>query len=372
MDSDIIKRAEYTEFLNEIKERIRIAQTKAILSVNRELIYLYWNIGKSIVEKQEDMGWGKSVVEQLAKDLRREFPDVKGFSSRNIWRMRAFYLAYTEDVKKFAQAVPESSSKDLAQLVLGLDGVNLPQAVAEIPWGHNVVLLEKIKDIQERLWYAEQTKINGWSRNILVHQIESDLYGRQATAVKTTNFPESLPSPQSELVEQAIKDPYIFDFITIEKDARERDLERALIEKIKDFLLELGMGFAFMGSQYHLEVEDKDYYIDLLFYHHRLRCLVAIDLKISEFIPEYAGKMNFYLSALDDTMKHPDDQPSVGIILCKSKSGPVAEYSLRDMSKPIGVAEYKLTPKLPRNLRGKLPTPKQLTEVLEDEKTKDG
>jgi len=369
MDSDIIKRAEYTEFLNELKERIRIAQTKAILSVNRELIYLYWNIGKSIVEKQEDMGWGKSVVEQLAKDLRREFPDVKGFSSRNIWRMRAFYLAYTEDVKKFAQAVPESSSKDLAQLVLGLDGVDLPQAVAEIPWGHNVVLLEKIKDIQERLWYAEQTKINGWSRNILVHQIESDLYGRQATAVKTTNFPESLPSPQSELVEQAIKDPYIFDFITIEKDVRERDLERALIEKIRDFLLELGMGFAFMGSQYHLEVEGKDYYIDLLFYHHRLRCLVAIDLKISEFIPEYAGKMNFYLSALDDTMKHPDDQPSVGIILCKSKSGLVAEYSLRDMSKPIGVAEYKLTPKLPRNLRGKLPSPKVLAEALEDENT---
>jgi len=347
MGSDLIKHSEYIQLLNELKERIRVAQTKAILSVNKELISLYWDIGKSIVEEQEKMGWGKSVVEQLARDLRREFPDVKGFSARNIWDMRRFYLAYK-------------------------DCPNLRQAVAEIPWGHNLAIINKIKDEKQREWYIYQTLQNGWSRNILIHQIESDLYGRQASAVKTTNFPETLPSPQSELVEQTLKDPYIFDFITIEKDARERDLEKALIEKIKDFLLELGMGFAFMGSQYHLEVEDKDYYIDLLFYHHRLRCLVAIDLKIGEFIPEYAGKMNFYLSALDDVVKHQDDQPSVGIILCKSKSGLVAEYSLRDMTKPIGVAEYKLTPKLPRDLRGKLPSPKQLAEVMEEDKTEEG
>ncbi len=369
MGFDLTKRSEYVHFLNELKERIRIAQTKAVLSVNRELISLYWDLGKRIVEKQKEMSWGKGVVEQLAGDLRQEFQDVKGFSPSNIWRMRAFYLAYTEEVKKLAQAVRESSSKDIAQPVRDINGINLPQAVAEIPWGHNVVLLEKIKNIQKRLWYAEQTKVNGWSRNVLVHQIESDLYGRQAAAIKTTNFPETLPPPQSELVEQAIKDPYIFDFITIEKDAKERDLEKALIEKIKDFLLELGMGFAFMGSQYHLEVEGRDYYIDLLFYHHRLRCLVAIDLKIGEFIPEYAGKMNFYLSALDDMVRHPEDQPSVGVILCKSKKGLVAEYSLRDMSKPIGISEYKLTSKLPKELSGQLPSPKQLAEALKDENT---
>ena len=346
MGSDLTKHSEYIQFLNELKERIRTAQTKAVLSVNRELISLYWDIGKRIVEKQKEMGWGKGVVEQLARDLRREFPDVRGFSARNLWDMRRFYLTYE-------------------------DHPNLRQAVAEIPWGHNLVIINKVKDRNRREWYIQQTIQNGWSRNVLVHQIETDLYARQVDAIKTTNFPETLPAPQSELVEQTIKDPYIFDFITIEKEAKERDIERALISRIRDFLLELGMGFAFMGSQYHLEIEDKDYYIDLLFYHHRLRCLVAIDLKIDEFIPEYAGKMNFYLSALDDIVKHPDDQPSVGIILCKSKSKLVAEYSLRDMSKPIGVAEYKLTPKLPSAFRGKLPSPKQLAEVLVDEKTED-
>lgn len=368
---NLTKRSEYVKFLNELKERIRTAQTNAVLSVNRELISLYWDIGKSIVEKQNEMGWGKGVVEQLAKDLRREFPDVRGFSPSNLWRMRAFYLSYTKEIKKLAHPVREITSKKLAQFVREIDGVNLPQVVAEIPWGHNVVLLEKVKNPMERLWYAKQTKINGWSRNVLIHQIESGLYERQATAHKTTNFLKTLPSPQSELVEQTIKDPYIFDFITIEKDAKERDIEKALIEKIKDFLLELGIGFAFMGSQYHLEVDGKDYYIDLLFYHHKLRCLVAIDLKIGEFIPEYAGKMNFYLSALDDKVRHPDDKPSVGIILCKSKSKLVAEYSLRDMNKPIGVTEYELMSKLPSTLRGKLPTPKQLAEALKDERAED-
>lgn len=341
MDSDLIKQPEYAEFLKELKERIRIAQTRAVLTINNELISLYLDIGKRIVETQKDMGWGKSVVEQLAQDIRREFPDVKGFSARNLWDMRRFYLAYK-------------------------DNPNLRQVVAEIPWGHNLAIINKVKDPSQRQWYVHQTVQNGWSRNVLVHQIESGLYGRQAVAAKTTNFPKTLPSPQSELVEQTIKDPYIFDFITIEKDAKERDLEKALIEKLRDFLLELGMGFAFMGSQYHLDVEDKDFYIDLLFYHHRLRCLVAIDLKMAEFIPEYAGKMNFYLSALDDMVRHPDDQPSVGIILCKTKKGLIAEYSLRDMSKPIGVSEYKLTPKLPKELSGQLPNPRQLARLLKE------
>jgi predicted nuclease of restriction endonuclease-like (RecB) superfamily len=305
MSSDLIKRLSYAEFLNELKERIRTAQTKAVLSVNKELISLYWDIGRRIVESQKESAWGKGVVEKLAGDLRREFPDVKGFSARNLWDMRRFYLAYS-------------------------DHLNLRQLVAEIPWGHNLAIINKVKDPSQRQWYLHQTIQNGWSRNVLVHQIASDLYGRQAAAIKTTNFSETLPSPQSELMEQTIKDPYIFDFITIGKDAKERELEKALIEKIRDFLLELGMGFAFMGSQYHLEVDGRDFYIDLLFYHHRLRCLVAIDLKMTDFMPEYAGKMNFYLSALDEMVRHPDDQSSVGIVLCKSKSGLVAEYSLRD------------------------------------------
>lgn len=343
MASELVEGSEYAEFLNELKERIGTAQTRAVLAINKELISLYWDIGKRIVENQKEMGWGKSVVEQLALDIRKEFPDVKGFSARNLWDMRRFYLTYK-------------------------DHQNLRQAAAEIPWGHNLVIINKVKNQVQRLWYVHQTVQNGWSRSILVHQIESDLYGRQVAAVKTTNFPKTLPSPQSELVEQTIKDPYIFDFITIEKDMKERGLEKALIEKIKDFLLELGMGFAFMGSQHHLEVEGKDFYIDLLFYHHRLRCLVAIDLKMNEFVPEYAGKMNFYLSALDDTVRHPDDHPSVGIILCKSKRQLIAEYSLKDIDKPIGVSEYKLTSILPANLSGQLPTSQQLAGLLKEVK----
>lgn len=339
MGSELRDQAEYVQFLDELKARIRIAQTRAALRINKELLLLYLDIGKRIVEKQEELGWGKSVVEQLALDLRHAFPDVTGFSSRNLWHMRTFYVAYKDDPI-------------------------LQQLVAEIPWGHNLAILAKVKEHAQRLWYVQQTIQNGWSRNVLVHQIESDLYSRQVAAVKTTNFPDTLPSPQSELVEQMIKDPYIFDFITIARDAKERDLEKALLEKLTEFLLELGVGFAFMGNQYHLEVAERDFYIDLLFYHHRLRCLVAVDLKLSEFMPEYAGKMNFYLSALDDLVRQPEDQPSVGIILCKSKQGFIAEYSLRDMTKPIGISEYRLTPTLPERLRRHLPNPQQFAGVL--------
>jgi len=244
---------------------------------------------------------------------------------------------------------------------------NLRQLVAEIPWGHNLVLLNSVKDIEQREWYILQTIENGWSRAVLVHQIETDLYGRQTAAEKITNFPVTLPPPQSDLVQQTLKDPYIFDFLTLGRETQERDLERALVEKIKDFLLELGAGFAFMGSQYHLEVGGEDFYIDLLFYHHRLRCLVAIDLKMGDFQPEFAGKMNFYLSALDDLVHHPDDQPSVGLILCKGKSQTIAEYALRDMSKPIGVAKYRFTTQLPKDLAKALPAPRDLERLMEEE-----
>jgi predicted nuclease of restriction endonuclease-like (RecB) superfamily len=331
----------YEAFLKDLKSRIRSAQIKAALSVNRELIMLYWEIGRAIVNQQERAGWGKSVVERLSRDLRHEFPEVTGFSARNLWDMRRFYEAYRDEP-------------------------NLRQLVAEIPWGHNLVVLNSVKEQEQRKWYIHQTIDNGWSRAVLVHQIETDLYHRQVRAQKITNFPATLPPAQSDLAEQTLKDPYIFDFLSLGEEARERDLERALLEKIKNFLLELGSGFALMGSQYHLEVEGEDFYIDLLFYHHRLRCLIAIDLKMERFKPEHAGKMNFYLSALDDLVRHPQDQPSVGLILCKGKKKTIAEYSLRDVSKPIGVSEYRLTTKLQGNMADALPDPRQLERLIEE------
>ena len=269
----------YPAMLEDIKSRIHAAQIRAALSVNRELIELYWDIGKLITARQKNEGWGKSVVERLSADLRNEFTQIAGFSPRNIWRMRSLYLAWTKGIQKLTQAVAE------------LDGENLPLPVAEIPWGHNILLLGKLKSPSKRLWYAIKTKELGWSRSVLVHQIESDLYGRQGKAI--TNFPETLPAPQSDLANQLLKDPYHLDFLAIGPDVTERQLEMALLERLKIFLLELGKGFAFVGNQVHLEVGGKDFYLDLLFYHLHLRCYVVIDLKVEEFKPEFAGKMNY-------------------------------------------------------------------------------
>jgi len=328
----------YDDFLRDLKQRIRTAQVRAVLAVNRSLVLLYWQIGRDILTRQQQQGWGAKVIERLSADLRSSFPEMKGFSPRNLKYMRAFAEAYLEE--SFVQ-----------------------QVVAQIPWGHNVRILDLIKDPTERLWYAQQTIQYGWSRNILVHQIESGLYRRQGKA--TTNFDRTLPQPQSELAQQLLKDPYNFDFLSLGKDALERDLERALIDHIRDFLLELGVGFAFVGSQYHLEVGGQDFYVDLLFYHLRLRCYVVVDLKMSDFQPEFLGKMNFYLSAADDLLRHPDDQPSIGIILCKSKNQAIAEYALRDLNKPIGVSAYQLQSALPEQLKSSLPTIEELEDVLE-------
>lgn len=351
----------YPALLHELKRRIRAVQLEAAVSVNRELIALYWHIGKSIVERQRSEGWGKSVVDRLAGDLQREFPGVSGFSPSNIWRMRSFYLAWTEEV--LAQPARESGgASKLAQPVRELDGQNLPQAAAEIPWGHNVILVEKVKAPAPRLWYARQTLEHGWSRAVLVHQIESDLFKRQGKAV--TNFQATLPPPQSDLAQQVLKDPYNFDFLTLDPDARERELEQGLLAHLRKFLLELGAGFAFVGEQHHLEVGGEDFYIDLLFYHLRLRCFVVIDLKMEPFKPEFAGKMNFYLSAVDDLLRHQDDQPGIGLILCKEKNRLVVEYALRDTRKPIGVSAYRITHRLPQRLKGSLPTVEQLEAEL--------
>lgn len=352
--------ANYPELLEDLKSRIRTAQIKAALSVNRELIQLYWSIGESIVQRQDDEGWGKAVVERLSGDLRSEFPDITGFSAANIWRMRAFYLAWTEEI--LAQPVQESEgSSELAQAVRDLDGRTLPPPVADMPWGHNIVLLQKLKDPAQRLWYARQTSEHGWSRAVLVHQIESDLFTRQGSAA--SNFASTLPAPQSDLAAQVVKDPYVFEFLgNLAADVSERQLERKLIHHIRDFLLELGKGFAFVGSQYHIEVDDQDFYLDLLFYHLHLRCYVVIDLKVEPFKPEFAGKMGFYVNAIDRLVRDPGhDQPTIGIVLCKEKSRVIVEYTLRDANQPIGVATYRL---LPEPLKDELPTAESLENEL--------
>jgi len=329
----------YDEFLRGLKERIRTAQVRAALAVNRELVLLYWRIGQDILERQRQSGWGSKVIDRLAADLRSAFPEMSGFSPRNLKYMRAF-----------AEAWPD---EDFVQ-----------QVAAQLPWFHNCTILDKLKNLAERIWYAQQTIENGWSRNILIHQIESNLFHRKGKAI--TNFDRTLPAPQSELAQQIIKDPYNFDFLSLGSEAKERDLERGLIAQLQKFLLELGVGFAFVGSQYPLEVDGEDFFIDLLFYHLKLRCFVVIDLKMDQFRPEYAGKMSFYLSAVDDLLKHSSDQPSLGIILCKTKKKMVVEYALRDTSKPLGVAEYRITAALPERLKGNLPSIEDLEAELSE------
>lgn len=324
----------YDRFLQDLKTRIRTAQIRATLSVNRELTLLYWDIGQEILTRQAEAGWGAKVIERLAKDLKREFPDIKGFSRSNLMYMRAF-----------AEAYPDPA---IVQAVLG-----------QITWYHNIALLEKTKNPEERLWYAQETAINGWSRNVLVLQIESELFQRQGSAV--TNFDLALPQPQSDLAKQLVKDPYCFDFLDISHQSEERELERGLIDHIRDFLLELGMGFAFMGSQYPLTVSNKEYRLDLLFYHTHLHCYVVIDLKMGEFEPEYSGKMNFYVTAVDNILRRAGDQPTIGLIICKSKDRTIVEYALNAMQKPIGVSTFQLKNQLPETLQGNLPTIEQLT-----------
>ena len=327
----------YAQFLADLKSRIQAAQLRASVAVNRELVLLYWQIGRDILERQQRESWGAKVIDRLAVDLKREFPDMKGFSVRNLKYMRRFAQVWTDD--GFVQ-----------------------QVAAQLPWFHNCVLLDKITDDDTRTWYARAAIHHGWSRAVLVHQIESDLHRRQGKAI--TNFDRALPPPQSDLAQEVTKDPYNFDFLMLGEEAHERDLERGLLEHLRKFLLELGVGFAFVGSQYQLTVGGEEFRIDLLFYHLRLRCYVVIDLKTVPFQPEFAGKMNFYLSAVNSLLRHPDDPPSIGLILCKTKNQVIAEYALEDYSKPIGISEYRLAESLPDKLQGSLPTVEELESEL--------
>lgn len=306
---------EYITVVDTIKKEIQSAQYRTAVQANTELLRLYYSIGKEInIHKV----WGNKFIENLSMDIRADYPTNKGFSVRNLKYMAKFAATYSE--QEFVQ-----------------------QAVAQIPWGHNIVLLDKITDSEQRRWYAETCQKNGWSRNVLIHQIESGLYERQVLNSKVSNFKQRLPSPQSELATQTMKDPYVFDFIPFREDMLERDIEQALVRDVTKLLLELGTGFAFLGNQYHLNVGGDDFYIDLLFYNLNLRCYVVVELKTGEFKPEYAGQLNFYLSAVDGILKKDADNPSIGLLLCKSKNNLVAEYSLKDISKPIGVSEYKVT-----------------------------
>jgi len=325
----------YGALLSELKQRIRGARVKAALSVNRELVLLYWDIGRRILLAQEQEGWGSKIIDQLSADLRQAFPEARGFSVRNLKYMRSFGAAYPE--APFVQ-----------------------QVAAQIPWFHNCTLLDKVKDPVQREWYIRAVIEHGWSRAVLIHQIESDLYGRQGQAL--TNFEHSLPAPQSDLARELVKDPYNLDFLALTDDISERELERSLLDHLKEFLLELGKGFAFMGSQYHLEVGDQDYYLDLLFYNTILRAYVVIDLKVEAFKPEFAGKMNFYLNAVEDQLRHPDDQPPIGLILCKERHHVTVEFSLRGMNQPMGVSEYRL---LPKDVQATLPSPEEWQAELE-------
>jgi predicted nuclease of restriction endonuclease-like (RecB) superfamily len=327
----------YEDFLRDLKERIRAAQVRAALAVNQELVLLYWQLGQLILTQQQQQGWGAKVIDRLAKDLRQEFPEMKGFSSRNLLYMRTFAESYPDE-----------------QIV--------QQLVAQIPWGHNVRILDQLKDQKERLWYVRKTIEQGWSRAALVHQMESGLYQRMGGAV--TNFDQTLPQAQSDLVKQILKSPYNFDFLSLGQEAQEREFERALVDHIRDFLMELGVGFAFLGSQYPIEVDGKEYRLDLLFYHVRLHCYVVIDLKVVEFEPEFSGKMAFYVAAVDDLLRSPMENPTIGIILCKSKRKTTVEYALRYLQHPVGVATYQLRDTLPEPLQGNLPTIEQLEVEL--------
>lgn len=324
----LINNNEYLDIIETIKLEIKSAQYKAAVSVNRELIMLYYNIGRIINEHKT---WGNKFIENLAADIRISFPDTKGYSVRNLKYMAKFAAEYPDE--QFVQTVS-----------------------AQIPWSHNCVILDKVKEFSKREWYIRKTCENGWSHSVLVHQIESGLYERQETAEKISNFESRLAAPQSELAVQTMKDPYVFDFIPFREDMVERDIEEALVKDVTRLLLELGTGFAFLGNQYRLNVGGDDFYIDLLFYNLNLRCYVVIELKTGEFKPEFAGQLNFYLSAVDGILKRDEDNPSIGLLLCKSKNNLVAEYALKDMSKPMGVSEYTITKSLPEELEKQLPS----------------
>ncbi len=346
--------AEYRKWLRTLKDKIRSTQIKAALAVSVTLIEFYWEMGKMIAEKQTK--WGSRFLETLSNDLRREFPAMEGFSVTNLKYCRLFY-SYTsnsprlEDLKRIR---PQDGDE--------LEMEELKKQMLLLPWGHIKIIINKIKDYEESIFYIQQTISNNWSRDVLALQIKTDLFKRSGKAI--SNFDKTLPEPQSELAQQTLKDPYIFDFMSLAFSAREKEVEDQLIEHITKFLLELGKGFAFIGRQYRLAIADSEYYLDLLFYHTRLKCYVVIELKNTKFIPEYAGKLNYYLSAVDSLVKQQDDNPTIGILLCREKNNIEVEFALRDLGKPMGVSEFTIAENLPENFKSSLPTIEEIEGEL--------
>ena len=359
-----LKTTEYREFLREIKSRIQSAQLKAAVSVNQELLRLYWDLAACIIARQQSSAWGDGILGQISHDLQTEFPDMKGFSRRNLELMRQWYRFWSGTNAIAKQAVSQLEKSAIGQQAVAQSdsALYVQQLLLQIPWGHNLVIISKIKEQGEALFYVQQTIQNNWSRAVLTHHIESRLYQREGKAI--TNFKATLPAPQSDLAQQILKDPYNFDFLLLRKKHDEKELEDALIEHVTRFLLELGAGFSYIGRQYKLEVGGDDYYIDLLFYHIRLHCFVVIELKAVKFKPEFAGKLNFYVSAVDGILKTEQDKPTIGIIICKSKNDVVVEYALKDIHKPIGVSEYMITKNLPAEFQSSLPSIEQIEAEL--------
>jgi predicted nuclease of restriction endonuclease-like (RecB) superfamily len=377
--------SDYPAFFAALKERILHARTSAARAVNRDLVLLYWDIGHAIVEKQQTAHWGDSVVERLAADLRGEFPDMKGLSSRSIWEMKRFYLAYSKpDFLQQAAAelkrIPKSRRSEFLQQAVAEIGRTkvltrsvseiLSQAVRELvaacPWGHHLLILNKLTAPAARLYYLRATAQFGWSRSILLNQIKAGAYERAVKEKKTHNFPLALPENLAEQADEMLKSRYNLEFLGIARAVKERELEDRLVTRLQQFILELGYGFCFVGRQYRLVLGRKEYFVDLLFYHRFLKTLVAFDLKIGSFEPEHAGKMDFYLNLLNEKERAQDDQPSIGIILCAEKDDVEVEFALKTKTNPIGVAEYQLQPKLPAQFKGRLPTAKQLSDAVRE------
>ena len=353
----------YREWLASVKRRIHAARMKIALSANRELIAWYYELGAQISERESTAQWGTGFIDAFSRDLKTAFPGVGGFSAKNLRYCRAFFRFYC-DSAIWQQAVAKLDSVPW----VGVDA-ELASRIAQIPWGHNILIFTKCASVDEAGFYIAQTIEQGWSRDVLALQFKSRLYDRAAKSV--TNFSSTLPAPQSDLAQQTLKDPYVFDFMAMTAPYNERDVERQLSQHITQFLLELGKGFAFIGRQYHVEIAENDYYIDLLFYHVTLKCFVVVELKNRKFTPEYAGKLNFYLSAVDTLLKRDDDQPSIGLLLCRDKNNIEVEFALRDMNKPMGVSEYTLVETLPDNLKGAMPTVEEIEQDLKQLKAED-
>jgi len=378
MSSDLVIDREYKVWLSEIKLKVRNVQIKAALKVQTELFTFYWDLGADIVAKQTLAKWGDGLIEQLSKDLKAEFPEIKGFSRSNLMYIKKWYLFYSSATllnqivqqavaqlpagQKVQQPVGQTWEVEKSQQVVDQIRQRAITHITRIPWGHNIAIITKCKNIDEALYYVQCTLTHNWSRSVLVHQIESGLYKREGKAV--TNFALTLPKPQSDLATQTLKDPYVFDFLTMTKDYDERDLENALVSHVRQFLMELGAGFAYMGKQIALQVGEREFFIDLLFYHTKLHCYIVVELKAVDFEPEHAGKLNFYLKAIDSQLRTDRDQPTIGILICKKKDKIVAEYALSDIHKPIGVSEYRLTESIPDTFKGSLPTIEQIEAEL--------